>query len=346
MAYDPPMSVHPRRNLSGNPRRTLAGALAGAVLALGCGTGEAEGEEEAPPVPSRAPYVRVLGTAQDGGLPHAACSCRRCERARSDPAARRHVAGLALVVPSENGHAVYLLDATPDVRRQLDMLADVREAPPDRVDRAPVDGVFLTHAHLGHYTGLAFFGFEAVHTQGLPLWCTPRMADYLRRNGPWSQLVDFGNVALKEVAPGGAVELAGGVRVELLAVPHRDEYADTVGFVVRGPRRSLLYVPDTDAWSAWATPLPEVLAGVDVALLDGSFYSMDELPGRDMSAVKHPLITLSMDLLQETVDSGSIEVWFTHFNHSNPVLEADSAARREIERRGFGVLDDGQEIGL
>lgn len=297
-----------------------------------------------PPSPGAAPYVRVLGTAQDGGLPHAACSCRRCEAARRDPARRRNVASLAVVVPQTS--SVYLLDATPDVRRQIDLLADVRDPPPDRVDRAPVDGVLLTHAHLGHYTGLAFFGFEAVHTRDLPVYCTPAMARFLRRNGPWSQLVEIGNVDLREVVPGGGVELGGGVRVEFLSVPHRDEYADTVGFIVRGPTRSLLYVPDTDAWSAWQTPLPEVLEDVDVAILDGSFYSMDELPGRDMSAVKHPLITLSMDLLQETVDAGGSEVWFTHFNHSNPVLEPASEARREIERRGFGVLDDGQEIGL
>ena len=291
------------------------------------------------------PFVRVLGTAQDGGFPHAACNCERCELARRDPAHSRGVASLALVLPGAPDK-VYLIDATPDVRRQIDLLADVRDAPEGRVDRAPVDGVMLTHAHLGHYTGLAFFGFEAVHTSDLPVFCTPAMAEFLRGNGPWSQMVEIGNVDLREVAPGSGFELDGGVRVELLKVPHRDEFADTVGFVLRGPRRSLLYVPDTDSWDAWKRPLPKVLRDIDVAILDGSFYSLDELPGRDISQVKHPLITTSMDLLQETVDAGETEVYFSHMNHTNPVLMPGSAERREIERRGFHVLEDGQEIGL
>ena len=112
---------------------------------------------------------------------------------------RRLISSLAIVLPASR--EVYLVDATPDVRRQIDLLADVRDAPAGQVDRAPVDGVMLTHAHLGHYTGLAFFGFEAVHTSGLPVFCTPRMADYLRSNGPWSQLVAIGNLELREVAP-------------------------------------------------------------------------------------------------------------------------------------------------
>ena len=326
----------------------LAVLLCAGVSLAGCGDdGEAEGAETsktAAPAAGAGPYVRVLGTVQDGGLPHAACDCARCDLARRDPARRRWVASLAVVIPRTGG--VYLIDATPDVRQQIDRLADVRDAPRGQVDRAPVDGVLLTHAHIGHYLGLAFFGFEAVHTRNLPVYCTPRMAEFLRRNGPWGQLVEIGNIDLVESPPGGGFELAEGVRVEPLAVPHRDEYSDTVGFVLRGPRRSLLYVPDTDGWEAWETPLTEVLQGIDVAILDGSFYSLDELPGRDLATVKHPLIIHSMDLLQETVAAGKTTVYFSHMNHSNPVLEVDSAARRDIEARGFFVLAEGQELPL
>ena len=95
--------------------------------------------------------------------------------------------------------SVFLIDATPDIREQLDALRDVRPGPGDRVDRAPLDGVLLTHAHLGHYTGLSFFGFEAVHTHDLPVYCSPSMAGYLRDNGPWSQLVELENIELREV---------------------------------------------------------------------------------------------------------------------------------------------------
>jgi pyrroloquinoline quinone biosynthesis protein B len=291
------------------------------------------------------PRVRVLGTAQDGGLPHAACSCEHCEAARRDPARERLVASLALVLPGPD--RVLLIDATPDVRRQLDRLRDLRPGS-GGVARAPVDGVFLTHAHLGHYTGLAFFGFEAVHTRQLPVWATPRMAAFLRDNGPWSQLVEIGNIALRPLPPGLPVEIGEGVSVTALSVPHRDEYADTVGFLLRGPRSTLLYIPDTEPWRKWERSLPALLEehDVDVALLDGSFFSLDELPGREVSQIGHPLVTDSLDLLEPLVRERGLEVYFTHFNHSNPVLEPDGAARAEVVSRGFRLLEDGAELPL
>lgn len=300
-------------------------------------------ENRAAPAPPTSPYLRVLGTAQDGGLPHVACSCERCDKARQDPDRRRWIASLGLVLPTVN--KVFLIDATPDIRPQIDLLADVRQPPEDRVDRAPVDGVLLTHAHIGHYLGLAFFGFEAVHTQDLPVWGTPRMIEFLQSNGPWSQLIEFGNI-LPTVLPEGGFDLAGRVRVEAVPVPHRDEFSDTVAYLLSGPEKTALYVPDTDAWTAWDPPLLEILDGVDIALLDGTFFSLDELPGRSIEEVKHPLITVTMDLLAERVRDGALEVYFTHLNHSNPALEPTSEARRVIEDRGFAVLTEGQELLL
>ncbi|HVF60944.1 MAG TPA: MBL fold metallo-hydrolase [Thermoanaerobaculia bacterium] len=128
--------------------------------------------------------------------------------------------------------------------------------------------------------------------------------------------------------------------------PFADEYSDTLGFLVRGPRRTVLYVPDTDSWRAWTRPLPELLAGVDEALLDGTFYSLDELPGRDVASIGHPLIADTMDLLAPLVKSRGLRVAFTHLNHSNPALELESAARKTIEACGFRVLAEGEEIGL
>jgi len=290
------------------------------------------------------PYVRVVGTAQDGGLPHAGCSCERCQVARQNPARERLVASLAIVLPESD--RVFLIDATPDLRRQLDRLVDVRDAPPGRVNRAPVDGVFLTHAHIGHYLGLAFFGFEAVHTAALPVYSSERMTAFLQQNGPWSQLVELGNIAAKVLEPGEPLDLGEGVRVTAVPVPHRDEYADTVGFLVEGPKRQLFYVPDTEAWGVWLPTLPEVLATVDVAVLDGTFYSADELPGRSVEDIGHPLITDSMRLLEALVDAGSLDVYFTHLNHSNPALDPAGVERRGLEQRGFAVLEDLQEIEL
>jgi len=290
------------------------------------------------------PRLVALGIAQDGGFPHAACECQNCDRARNRPQDARLIASLALLLPSPT--RTYLIDATPDIRPQLDRLRALRRTTGDRMNRLPVDGVFLTHAHLGHYTGLAFFGYESIHTNELPVFCTPSMADYLEHNGPWSQLVRLGNIELSPMLHGQALDLGGDVAVQAIHVPHRDEYADTVGFVFRGPTRTVLYVPDTDSWSAWNPSLIEALREVDVAILDATFFSTAELPGRDVSKIGHPLITESMDLLEPLVRAGSLEVYFTHLNHSNPAILPDSPEREEIERRGFAVLTEGLEIPL
>jgi len=303
--------------------------------------------EDAPPVPnepSTLPRLRVLGTAQDGGFPHAACSCDRCELARSDPRTERLVASIALI--ASDGR-VFLVDATPDIRRQLDRLRDLKPGT-GRVDRAPVDGVFLTHAHLGHYTGLGFLGFEAIHAQEIPLYATPRMVDFLSSNGPWSQLVDLRNVVPVKLTPGEPLVLDEQLSVTAFRVPHRDEFADTVGYLFAGPQRRVFYVPDTDGWEHWETPLEEWLERqeVDVAIVDGTFFSMDELPGRDVAAIGHPHVIDTIERLREKVSAGSLRVFFTHFNHSNPVLDADGERRRQIEAAGFAVLDDGLELPL
>lgn len=309
---------------------------------------QATADPEAAPLDG--PTVIALGTVQDGGLPHAGCTCERCEAARRDPARRRAVASLGLVIPRGDGQppAVYLVDATPDVGSQLHRLLPYRDAPAGRVDRTPIDGVLLTHAHIGHYLGLAQFGFEVMHASGVAAYCTPRMAAFLRANGPWSQLVAKQELELRETAPGETVELAGGVSFTPLSVPHRDEFSDTVAYLLRGPRRTLLYVPDTDSWDAWATPLPQVLAakGVDVLLPDATFFSLDELPGRDIGSIGHPLMTQTLELLGGEVAAGRLEVYFTHLNHSNPALDPASPARRRIEEAGFGVLREGQRFPL
>lgn len=294
----------------------------------------------------RAPRVVVLGTVQDGGLPQTGCDCTRCSPARKDPRLARRVASLAIHVPKTG--RVYLVDATPDLPAQIEEIHGFRAHPEGKVDRAPVDGVLLTHAHIGHYLGLAHFGFESLNTKDVPVWASPRMAEYLRTNGPWSQLVRLGNIALREIQPGQPFPLEEGITVEAFPVPHRDEYSDTMAFLIRGPKKTLLYVPDTDSWAAWPKPLLDVLAGekVDVALLDATFYSPDELPDRDVTKIRHPLITQSMDLLEPLVKAGKLQVFFTHLNHSNPALDPDGPARRAIEARGFRVLEEGEEIGL
>jgi pyrroloquinoline quinone biosynthesis protein B len=284
--------------------------------------------------------ARVLGVSQDGGVPHLGCTKACCAAARRDPARAVRVASLALAA----GGRTFLIDATPDLRTQLDTAlgpGGLEARPPG----LPLDGILLTHAHIGHYAGLMFLGRESMAANGVPVYATRRMGAFLAANGPWKRLVDGRHIRLHPIEPGRPVELAPGLTVEPFAVPHREEESDVVGFLVRGPSRRLVYLPDIDDWSKWDHDIASLVGSVDVALLDGTFWSPQELGARSMTDVPHPLIPSTMDRLEPLVKRGH-RVMFIHLNHTNPVLRPDSAERLEVERRGFEVAADGLSLAL
>lgn len=295
--------------------------------------------------PADAPYVLVLGSVQDGGFPQAGCTTDLCEHGRAlhREGRGRYVASLALVDPGSE--RFWLVDATPDITRQMDLVTE----PSFRrrcEERRPFDGIFLTHAHIGHYTGLAQLGNEGLGMRPTPTYCTEAMAGFLASNAPWSFLVAQERILLRPLATETWHRVDEGLEVQLLPVPHRNEFADTVGFVFRGPRAAMLYIPDINAWHLWERDLAEVVASVDVALLDASFWSLDELPGRSLADVPHPLVGQTMDLLQEVVDRGGSRVLLTHLNNTNPVLWDDGPQAAEVARRGFLVAREGMRFPL
>jgi pyrroloquinoline quinone biosynthesis protein B len=298
-------------------------------------------------VPARvsALHALVLGSVQDAGLPQVGCYTDLCNLGRELHAQGRgrYVASLALVEPV--AQRFYLVDATPDITRQVDLI----EEPSFRrraAERHPFDGIFLTHAHIGHYTGLDVLGNEGMGIRDTPVYCTEAMASFLAANAPWSFLVDQGRILLRPLALDRWHRVDEHLEVQLWKVPHRDEFADTVGFVFRGPTASLLYIPDINAWRLWDRDVAEAVAGVDIALLDGSFWSMDELPGRSMDDLPHPLMTQTMDALQGVVDRHEARVLLTHLNNSNPALRENGDQAREIIRRGFEIAREGMRLEL
>jgi pyrroloquinoline quinone biosynthesis protein B len=290
-------------------------------------------------------YALVLGSVQDAGFPQVGCYTDRCNDGRALQASGhgRFVSSLALVEPA--AERFYLVDATPDITRQLDLIPEpafrARAAA-----RRPFDGIFLTHAHIGHYAGLAELGNEGMGMQRTPVYCTQAMADFLAANYPWRFLVEQGRVDLRPLALDRWHRIDPMLEVQLWKVPHRDEQSDTVGFLFRGPDATLLFIPDINAWSLWERSLAEAVAGVDVALLDGSFWSMDELPGRTVAEVPHPLMTQTMDLLQGVADQGETRIVLTHLNNSNPALDDGGPQQRAIARRGFTIAREGMILPL
>ena len=263
----------------------------------------------------------ILGTAQDAGAPQIGNN--------DDPAWRNtslkgHATSAALV--DYKTGARYLFEATPDIREQLYRLDDLASLKAD----APLglSGIFLTHAHIGHYAGLIFVGHESAGTKGLNVYTMPRMGDYLRSNGPWSQLVDFGNIELQPLADEDTYLFRrAGLSVTPYQVPHRDEFSETVGFEIAGGSKSVLFLPDIDSWDEWekyGQTIEARLAAVDYAFLDATFYDDNELPGRDMSAIPHPRLKGSMDRFDKLPKVEREKVRFIHLNHTNPARFEDS----------------------
>lgn len=287
--------------------------------------------------------VLVLGTAQDGGLPHIGCYCRNCLRARKERRFSRLISSLAIIDLKEKKS--FLLDATPDIRVQSDIVFK-RLGIERQSSKFSPDGILLTHAHIGHYTGLMFYGYEALSTHQLPVYCSSRMESFLVNNGPWSQLVSQRNINLQTLSSGQEISLTPQILISSFPVPHRDEYSDTLGFTISGKKKKLLYIPDIQGWDAWSCSIVKETKKVNFALLDGTFYSAEELPGRDLSKIGHPLIQTSLETLEEVPKVTETRVYFTHLNHTNPALANNSEASQHIKKKGFAVAAEGMEFIL
>jgi pyrroloquinoline quinone biosynthesis protein B len=291
----------------------------------------------------QAPYLLLLGTAQDGGYPQIACDQDHCRAARQDPTRRRLVAS-ALIVDPRSGQR-WLLDATPDLPEQVE-LARPHGHPQGAGRPALFDGIFLTHAHVGHYTGLLHLGRESYATQATPVYATETMGRFLRDNGPWSLLFDTGHLIHRTLTPGRPVQLSPDLTITAIEVPHRPEFSDTVAFLVRGPHRSLLYLPDIDKWERWGTSIEGLIAQVDVALLDATFFDGEELPGRQMADIPHPFVVESLARFDSLPAEQRAKVRFFHLNHSNPLVDPNSPQAAVVTAAGSAVARDGERHDL
>ncbi len=304
------------------------------------------GCESAPSVGTIAdgPFVTVLGVAQDAGYPQAACRRACCITAWADATLTRQVSCLGIVDPGTGER--WLIDATPDFRAQLHLLDSL--APPrdvSDVSQPALDGIFLTHAHVGHYTGLQNLGREITGASSVPVYAMPRMRQYLESNGPWSQLVELSNIELHELSDGVSMTLNERLTVTALLVPHRDEFSETVGYRIQGPQQSVLYIPDIDKWERWSRSIEEEIRAVDVAYLDGTFYRNGEIAGRDMADIPHPFIEESMARLAALDAADRQKVRFLHFNHTNPVLWSSKAVSA-VQAAGFDVALERERVLL
>ncbi|CAH0997263.1 Coenzyme PQQ synthesis protein B [Emticicia aquatica] len=282
------------------------------------------------------PYVMVLGVAQDGGFPQANCQKECCKAVFEGKTAKQFVSCIAVIDPISKEK--WIFDATPDFTQQLHLL-----------NQKPYEnskiGIFLTHAHIGHYTGLMYLGREAIGANKIKVFTMPKMKSFLEKNGPWSQLVALQNIDLQAIKEDSTIILNERISVQAFRVPHRDEFSETVGYKIISPNKSLIFIPDIDKWQKWNRSLEEMIKSTDYAFLDGTFYADGEI-NRPMSEVPHPFVNETINLLKNIPQNQKAKVHFIHFNHTNPVMNPQSIEQKEVKKKGFKIAFQGQKVSL
>ena len=282
------------------------------------------------------PFIIILGVTQDAGYPQIGCDKECCKKYWDKKITKQKISCLALFDPSTNQK--WIFDATPDLTEQIHSA--------DKLQKGNLSGIFLTHAHIGHYTGLMYLGREALNANEIPVYAMPRMHDYLKNNGPWSQLVSLKNIQLQKIKVDSAIKLTDKISITPILVPHRDEFSETVGYSIKTGNKTTLFIPDIDKWQKWDRDIRQLVKQCDHLFLDGTFYKGDELPGRNMSEVPHPFIQESVDLFSSLSLTEKQKIWFIHFNHTNPLIDKSSKQYKEVKSKGFNVAVKGLKISL
>ena len=277
-------------------------------------------------------YIKILGVVQDGGLPHLGSNKLCCENIEQ----KKYVTSIILI--NDENNESFLFDASPDINEQLNFMGD----------RIKIDlkGVFLTHAHIGHYTGLMYFGREALNSKSINVYAMPRMKKFLEQNGPWSQLVSLQNISITEISNNSKLSIDPNIIIQPIEVPHRAEFSETVGYKIYGPNKTVLFIPDIDKWYLWEKSIIDEIKQVDYALIDATFYDSGEVNYRDISEIPHPFVVESMKLFDSINYEEKNKIFFIHLNHTNPLLDKDSVQYKFVKAKGYNIAQEGMKLKL
>lgn len=285
-------------------------------------------------VPTSRFELTLLGVAQDGGCPQAGCEKPCCSSDESGSIKAIHPTCLALY--DRTLQQVYFFEATPAFAEQW---RNWKNLHPEYRRNVP-DAFFITHAHIGHYTGLMDLGREVMGSSGVPVYVLPRMAHFLENNGPWSQLNKLGNISIQRMQNDSVVRISDSMHVKPFVVPHRDEFSETAGFHIKAGNKNILFIPDIDKWHLWSKDIKKEIQQCDLAFVDATFYKNGELK-RDMSEIPHPFVEESMRLFETLSAEDKSKVHFIHFNHTNPLIR-DVQTQEMVLQKGFRVSEQEQ----
>ena len=278
----------------------------------------------------------ILGIAQDGGLPQIGCD-KSCCKTLWENNISENVTSIGLIDNIEN--RFFLIDASPDIPKQYQMLKSL-------ASDANLGGIALTHAHIGHYVGLLFFGKESLGAEKINVYSMPKMSLFLKNNGPWSQLIQEENIEINKLKNDSIQTLSKHISIKPIIVPHRDEFSETVGFLIKGKVKSALFLPDIDKWEKWDKKIEDFIRNVDYAFIDGTFYNGNEMPNRNMDEIPHPFVVETIERFKNLKKKDKKKVYFIHLNHTNPLHKPNNKITKEIIKRGYNIARTGMRFDL
>ena len=304
--------------------------------------------------------ITVLGSAAGGGFPQWNCNCRNCSGVRSGSLRAKPRTQSSIFVRADAGADGVLFNASPDILEQIRSHPDLQ--PGRQLRDTAIAGVVLMDGQIDHATGLFML---RERSSALPLWCTDPVAEDLTQGNPVLRVLDhYCGVQRHTIAlEGAAFNVPGvpglGFRALALASkaapysPHRDAPVpgDNIGMLItdkiRG--RSVFYAPGLGE----ITPaLFDTMCGADAVLVDGTFWTDDEMPRLGLSRktardIGH-LPQSGPGGMIEWLDRlpGSTRKLLIHVNNTNPILDEDSDERATLTRHGIEVCEDRMTIRL
>jgi pyrroloquinoline quinone biosynthesis protein B len=261
---------------------------------------------------------------------------------------------------SANGDAWFLLNASPEIRAQLEGFAPLH---PRQPRHSPVQGILLTNGDLDHCLGL----FSLRESYPLVVYATERVrGGFTEGNVLYRTLQRFPEqISWRVLKVGREEEMTvggrpSGLAVEAIAVPGKvplhleglkpPDPEDNVAFRIResATGRLLAYAP---AVGAMTPAVSAALEGADCVFFDGTFWSSDELPAlgvgtkraEDMAHLPVGGPTGSLAMLAGLRAPRRI---YIHLNNTNPLLREDSPERAVVRALGWDVAGDGMEVVL
>lgn len=289
--------------------------------------------------------VTILGTAQDGGIPQAGCSCRRCLDAHRDLKLRKYPVSLGILGVDGTKH---IIEITKNLSEQLVIWT------PDKNELFIPETVSITHLHLGHVEGIGQLGKPVMGLREVEVYLSPKNKDVFDNRSDIVLMEDEGNIRTHSKNFNHPFEPKDGCgfSLEFIPIPHRSELGDNAAIIIKAEGKSILFMPDQDSWGETLDYHSKEnirdflkMFDIDEALIDGTFWSMDELPRRDISKIPHPTIQETIQLLGSKRE-GDPEISFLHLNHSNPVNDLGSEQRKVVEENGWKISEIGDVLKL